>query len=205
MAVTIAMGRIDGPKWRSRVGDAAGGVEAHGRKRHDRAPARVQELQGLSERDLAVRGEVRETRFLVECGLPMNYLFKEEPSNYSFAMFLRDGGTTWTGVKNPVAQKHLRGVKKGDRVFYYHTGSEKAIVGIARAAADAYADPADPTGRAYVVDLVPVKRLKRPVTLAEVKADRRFAAFALTRVPRLSVMPVAEAEWAALLAMSESA
>lgn len=135
----------------------------------------------------------------------MNYLFKEEPSNYSFEMFLKDGRTTWTGVKNAVAQKHLRSVKKGDRVFYYHTGSEKAIVGIAKAAGDAYPDPADATGRAYIVDLVPVSRLKRPVTLAEVKADGRFAAFPLTRLPRLSVMPVAEAEWAALLRMSGSA
>jgi predicted RNA-binding protein with PUA-like domain len=96
-------------------------------------------------------------------------------------------------------------VKKGDLIFYYHTGDEKAIVGIAKAAGDAYPDPADETGRAYVVDLVPVRRLKRPVTLAAVKADRRFASFPLTRIPRLSVMPVAEPEWTALLAMSQSA
>jgi predicted RNA-binding protein with PUA-like domain len=135
----------------------------------------------------------------------MHFLFKEEPSNYSFDAFVKDGRTTWTGVKNPVAQKHLRSVKKGDLIFYYHTGDEKAIVGIAKAAGDAYPDPADETGRAYVVDLVPVRRLKRPVTLAAVKADRRFASFPLTRIPRLSVMPVAEPEWTALLAMSQSA
>ena len=135
----------------------------------------------------------------------MPYLFKEEPSHYSFDDFVKDGGTTWTGVKNPVAQKHLRSVRKGDLVFYYHTGDEKAIVGIAKAAGDAYPDPADKTGRAFVVDLVPVKTLKRPVTLAAVKADKRFASFPLTRVPRLSVMPVADPEWKALLAMAESA
>jgi len=135
----------------------------------------------------------------------MPFLFKEEPENYSFDAFVKDGKTTWTGVKNPVAQRNLGNVRKGDLVFYYHTGKEKAIVGIAKAAGHAYPDPADKTGRAHVVDLVPVKKLKRPVTLAEVKADRRFASFPLTRIPRLSVMPVTEAEWAALMAMSESA
>jgi predicted RNA-binding protein with PUA-like domain len=135
----------------------------------------------------------------------MRFLFKEEPSNYSFDAFVKDGGTTWTGVKNPVAQKHLRSVRKGDFVFYYHTGGEKAIIGIAKAAGDAYPDPADPSGKAHVVDLTPVKKLQRPVTLAEVKKDKRFADFPLTRVPRLSVMPVSDAEWDAILAMSERA
>ena len=102
-------------------------------------------------------------------------------------------------MKNPLAQKHLRGIRKGDQVFYYHTGDEKAVVGIARAAGDAYADPADRAGKAHVVDLVPVKSLPRPVTLAEIKADKRFAKFPLTYLPRLSVMPVGEPEWAAIL------
>jgi predicted RNA-binding protein with PUA-like domain len=132
----------------------------------------------------------------------MHYLLKEEPGNYSYDAFVKDGGTTWTGVKNPLAQKHLRGIRKGDEVFYYHTGDEKAIVGIARAAANAYPDPADKTGKAHVVDLVPVRKLKRPVTLAEVKADPRFKAFPLTYLPRLSVMPVTDAEWSAILAMA---
>jgi predicted RNA-binding protein with PUA-like domain len=135
----------------------------------------------------------------------MPFLFKEEPSNYSFDDFVKDGRTTWTGVRNPVAQRNLRSVRKGDLVFYYHTGNEKAIVGIAKAVGDAYPDPADKTGRFYVVDLVPVKKLKTPVTLAAVKADRRFDAFPLTRIPRLSVMPVAAQEWEALLAMGDSA
>ena len=132
----------------------------------------------------------------------MPFLFKEEPANYSYDAFAADGATTWTGVRNPLAQKHLRSVKKGDLVFYYHTGDEKAIVGIAKAASNAYADPADKTGRSHVVDLTPVRKLKRPVTLAEVKADARFAAFALTRVPRLSVMPVTDEEWKRIESMA---
>lgn len=130
------------------------------------------------------------------------FLFKEEPGNYSYDAFVKDGGTTWSGVKNPVAQKNLRSVKKGDLVFYYHTGDEKQIVGIAKAAGDAYADPADKAGKAHVVDVVPVKKLPTPVTLAQVKADKRFKEFPLTYLPRLSVMPVRDAEWDAILKMA---
>ena len=126
----------------------------------------------------------------------MPWLFKEEPTHYGYDDFVNDGGTRWSGVKNPLAQKHLRSVKKGDLVFYYHTGDEKAIVGIASAATDAYPDPEDRSGKAHVVDIVPKKKLPRPVTLAEIKADRRFATFALTRISRLSVMPVTDREWA---------
>ncbi len=133
----------------------------------------------------------------------MPYLFKEEPSNYSYDMFVKDGGATWSGVKNPLAQKHLRSVKKGDLVFYYHTGDEKSVVGIARATGNAYPDPGDTTGKAHVVDLVPVTKLKRPVTLAEIKADTRFKDFALTYLPRLSVMPVTDAQWKQIVAMTE--
>jgi predicted RNA-binding protein with PUA-like domain len=125
----------------------------------------------------------------------MNWLFKEEPSSYSFAQFTKDGGTTWSGVKNPLAQKHLRSVKKGDRIFYYHTGNEKAVIGVARAVGDAYPDPKDKAGKAAVVDVAPVRALERPVTLAEIKASKAFGAFPLTRLPRLSVMPVSDAEW----------
>jgi predicted RNA-binding protein with PUA-like domain len=132
----------------------------------------------------------------------MNWLFKEEPSSYSFEQFTRDRGTTWSGVKNPLAQKHLRSVKKGDNIFYYHTGSEKAVVGIARAASDPYPDPKDKAGKAVVVDVTPVRALGRPVTLAEIKASRSFATFPLTRLPRLSVMPVSDDEWKEIERMS---
>ena len=125
----------------------------------------------------------------------MNWLFKEEPTHYSYDDLVRDGKTSWTGVRNPVAQKHLRSVKKGDRIFFYHTGDEKAVVGIAKAVADAYPDPADKAGKFHAVDVAPVHKLKQPVTLAAVKADKFFASFPLTRVPRLSVMPVSDQEW----------
>ncbi len=134
----------------------------------------------------------------------MRYLVKEEPENYGYDEFAKDGGTTWIGVKNPLARKHLGAIRKGDLVFYYHTGDQKAIVGIAKAAGDAYPDPADPSGNAPVVDLVPVKKLKRPVTLADVKADKRFEKFPLTYLPRLSVMPVTDREWDAIIALSEA-
>lgn len=132
----------------------------------------------------------------------MNWLFKEEPGNYSFDDLVRDGRTSWTGVRNPVAQRNLRSVKKGDRIFFYHTGDEKSVIGICRAAGDAYPDPADKAGKLYAVDVEPVKKLKSPVTLASVKADRRFASFPLTRIPRLSVMPVPDEEWSWILEMS---
>jgi predicted RNA-binding protein with PUA-like domain len=132
----------------------------------------------------------------------MNWLFKEEPSSYSFEHFTKDGGTSWAGVRNPLAQKHLRTVKKGDRVFYYHTGSQKAVVGIARATSDAYPDPKDKAGKLVVVDVAPVQALARPVTLAEIKSSKAFGEFPLTRLPRLSVMPVTDAEWREIERMS---
>jgi predicted RNA-binding protein with PUA-like domain len=125
----------------------------------------------------------------------MNWLFKEEPTTYAFEALVHDGHTVWSGVKNPLAQKHLHAVKKGDRIFYYHTGAEKAVVGVATARGDAYADPADQSGKQAVVEIAPVKALRRPVRLAEIKADAAFKDFALVRISRLSVMPVSDDEW----------
>lgn len=133
----------------------------------------------------------------------MNWLLKEEPAHYSFDDLVRDGRTAWTGVKNPLAQKHLRSIAGGDRIFFYHTGTEKAVVGIARASGAAYPDPADRTGKLYAVDVEPVKKLGTPVTLAAIKADRAFASFPLVRMPRLSVMPVSEAEWKRIESMAK--
>jgi predicted RNA-binding protein with PUA-like domain len=127
--------------------------------------------------------------------IDMNWLFKEEPTHYSFDDLVKDKRTVWSGVKNPLAQRHLHAVKKGDRIFYYHTGDEKAVVGIAKATGDAYPDPADRTGKQAVVDVAPVKKLPRAVTLAEIKADAAFKDFPLVRISRLSVMPVTDAEW----------
>ena len=133
----------------------------------------------------------------------MNFLFKEEPTHYAYDDLVRDGRTSWTGVKNPLAQKHLRSVKKNDRIFYYHTGDEKAVVGIARAAGDAYPDPKDASGKLHAVDVVPVKKLARPVTLAEIKAKAFFKDFPLVRISRLSVMPVTEKQWDEIEEMSK--
>src|SRR5947208_1980213 len=132
----------------------------------------------------------------------MNWLFKEEPTHYSYDDLVGDRKTSWSGVRNPLAQKHLRSVKKGDRVFYYHTGDEKAVIGVAKAASDAYPDPNDKAGKLVTVDVVPGKKLKRPVTLAEIKARAFFEDFPLVRISRLSVMPVSDREWAEIEKMS---
>jgi len=134
----------------------------------------------------------------------MNWLFKEEPSHYSFDAFVKDKKTVWSGVKNPVAQRNLRAVKKGDRVFYYHTGDERSVVGVAKAASDAYPDPKDTSGKAHVVDIVPVAALNSPVTLKEIKADPFFRDFALVRISRLSVMPVTDAQWKKIERLADS-
>jgi predicted RNA-binding protein with PUA-like domain len=125
----------------------------------------------------------------------MNWLVKEEPDHYSFDDLVRDKKTSWTGVKNPLAQKHLRSIRKGDLIFFYHTGNQKSVVGIARAGSDAYPDPKDADGKLHAVDVVPVKKLPAPVTLAAIKADSSFASFPLVRMARLSVMPVTDDEW----------
>jgi predicted RNA-binding protein with PUA-like domain len=135
---------------------------------------------------------------------PMNWLFKEEPTHYAFDALVKDKTTVWSGVKNPVAQKHLHAVRKGDRIFYYHTGDQKSVVGIAKALGDAYPDPNDPSGKQAVVDVAPVRKLPRPVTLKEVKADARFKDFPLVRISRLSVMPVTDVEWERIEKMAGS-
>jgi len=132
----------------------------------------------------------------------MNWLVKEEPSNYSFATLQRDGRTTWSGVRNPLAQKHLRSMTKGDRVFFYHTGSEKAVVGIARVASAPAQDPGDRDGKLWAVDIEPVKALPAAVTLGAIKADPFFADFLLVRMGRLSVMPVTDAQWDRIVRMA---
>jgi len=121
-----------------------------------------------------------------------SWLFKTEPSAYSFAQLTAEGRTTWDGVKNPLALKHLAAVAKGDRVFVYHTGDEKTVVGVARALGASYADPKKSDPKLLVIDLEPVRRLAKPVPLAAIKASKRFAGFELVRLPRLSVMPVSD-------------
>jgi predicted RNA-binding protein with PUA-like domain len=134
--------------------------------------------------------------------MPNFWLLKTEPSSYSYADLERDRKTTWDGVSNPVALRNLRSMEKGDQVFIYHTGDEKSIVGIARVTKGAYPDPRGDDPKLVVVDLEAVRQVTQPVTLAQVKADQRFADFALTRIPRLSVMPVSPTQWKALLALA---
>jgi predicted RNA-binding protein with PUA-like domain len=132
------------------------------------------------------------------------WLVKEEPDHYGYDQLERDRKTVWAGVRNPLAQKHLRSIRKGDRIFYYHTGKEKAVVAVAKAMGDAYPDPGDSSGKLYVVDIAPEKKLPQPVTLAAIKADSAFASFPLVRMSRLSVMPVTDAEWTRIEKMSRS-
>jgi predicted RNA-binding protein with PUA-like domain len=129
------------------------------------------------------------------------WLLKTEPSTYSYADLAREQVTTWDGVSNPAALNNIRAMKNGDQAFIYHTGDEKAIVGIARIVSAPYPDPKLNDPKRVVVDIAPVKALKAPVTLATVKSDPRFAGFALVRVPRLSVMPVTAEQWEQLLAL----
>lgn len=131
------------------------------------------------------------------------WILKSEPETYSFADLQKDGRTVWDGVRNPQALGNLRAMQQGDQAFFYHTGGEKALIGIARIDSAAYADPAGNDPKLAVVDLVPDRPLRRPVTLAEIKADTRFAALGLVRLPRLSVVPVPGDQWKALLTLAE--
>jgi len=132
-----------------------------------------------------------------------NWLFKEEPEHYSLEDLFRDKRAVWSGVENNLALKHLRSVKKGDRVLYYHTGKEKAVVGVMEVVKGPYPDPARDDARFVVVDVKPVRRLDRPVSLAEIKSNRKFADFALVRISRLSVMPVTDEQWAEIERLSK--
>lgn len=123
------------------------------------------------------------------------WLFKEEPSHYSFDDLVRDKKTVWAGVENNLALIHLRNVTKGDRVFFYHTGDEKAVIGIMEVTKGSYPDPKQNNPRLVVVDVKPVGKLARAVTLAEIKANSKFANFGLVKISRLSVMPVTREQW----------
>ena len=129
------------------------------------------------------------------------WLTKSEPGTYSFADLQRDGKTRWDGIKSPFARMHLSQIRPGDEVLYYHTGKDKAVVGIARAASAAYPDPADEAFLCF--DLEPVRPLARPVTLAEVKKDAKLKTMVLAKNPRLSVQPVTAAQRDRILALAE--
>ena len=123
------------------------------------------------------------------------WLFKTEPSTYSFDDLLREKTTVWEGVKNPTALKHLRSMRKGDDVIIYHTGDERAAVGFASVVSNPYPDPKLKNEKIVVVDVKAGKRFANPVTLAQIKADKTFAGFDLVRIGRLSIVPVPDAMW----------
>ena len=129
------------------------------------------------------------------------WLIKSEPGDYSFGDLERDGTACWDGIRNAAALIHLRQIRAGDELLVYHTGKERQVVGIARATSAAYPDPAQDDERRAVVDLEPVRRLSKPVTLAAIKADTAFADFDLVRLSRLSVLPVPAALWKRILKM----
>lgn len=128
------------------------------------------------------------------------WLFKSDPDTYGFPELMRDQQTVWDGVSNPVALKHLRACRTGDTVLIYHTGDEKAVVGVAEVIHDPYEDAKNP--KLSVVEIKAIRPLKQKATLAEAKAKKELADFALVRQPRLSVMPVSEEQWKILMEMA---
>jgi predicted RNA-binding protein with PUA-like domain len=133
----------------------------------------------------------------------MNYwLVKSEPETYSWAQFLKDGKTVWTGVRNFAARNNLRAMKSGDRVFFYHSGEEKSVVGLARVAKEFYPDATADEGEWSCVDLAAEKVLGKPVTLAEIKADKILKEMVLAKQSRLSVSTVTGAQFKQLLKLA---
>jgi predicted RNA-binding protein with PUA-like domain len=135
----------------------------------------------------------------------MNYwIVKSEPEAYSWSQLVKDGVTAWTGVRNFAARNHLRAMKSGDRVFFYHSGEEKSAIGLARVVKEFYPDPTAAEGDWSCVDLAPEKALAKPVTLAAIKADKILKEMVLAKQSRLSVSPVTKAQFDRLLQLAET-
>jgi len=130
------------------------------------------------------------------------WLVKSEPSAYSWEQFEKDKQTVWSGVRNYAARIHLRAMKKGDEVLFYHSNEGLDIVGIAKVSREQYQDPTTQDDKWVAVDLKPFKRLKKPVSLAQIKEDASLANMALVRLGRLSVQPVTDEEWAAVMKLA---
>ena len=130
------------------------------------------------------------------------WLMKSEPESYGWDDLVRDGGTEWDGVRNPAARLHLKAMRAGEEAFFYHSGKDKAVVGIMRIARGAAPDPKDPDWVSVRVE--PLRPLPRPVTLKAIKSDPRLAGLEMLRQSRLSVSPVREEEWAAILELAEA-
>lgn len=137
------------------------------------------------------------------CDLRMKnfWLVKQEPSSYSWADFTAEGRTNWTGVRNYTARNNLRRMTKGDEVLFYHSGEDKAVIGIAKVMREAYPDPTAKEGDWSAVDLAPIKSLRGPVTLHQIRAAPQLKKIQLVRQSRLSVMPVTAGEFRAIVAM----
>jgi predicted RNA-binding protein with PUA-like domain len=136
-------------------------------------------------------------------GMSKNYwLVKSEPESYSWTTFVNDGNTAWTGVRNFAARLNLRAMKKGDFVFYYHSVTDKQVVGFARVEREAYPDPTAPEGDWSCVDLVPVKPLKKPVSLDAIKADKLLKDIPLVKQSRLSVAPLTDKQFNRVLELA---
>ena len=134
--------------------------------------------------------------------MAQKWLLKSDPGDYCFADLQRDGQTRWDGVSNNLALKHLRAMRRGDHALVYHTGDERAVVGTAEIASDPYPDPKAGQPKLVVVDLKAGKPLRRPVSLEEIKRQPALKDFDLVRLPRLSVMPVSDAVWTAVLKLA---
>ena len=134
--------------------------------------------------------------------MPKHWLLKREPDDYSFEDLEREGRATWDGVKNNLALKYIRQVESGDEAFFYHTGKQRAVVGIARIETEAYPDANAKDGRLMVFDVRAGPRLAQPVTLESIKSSKKFGDWELVRMPRLSVMPVPKEIWSRIIAMS---
>ena len=146
------------------------------------------------------KGAMPERRAAMSEKNPGTWLFKTDPETYSFQdLAAKTSGDVWDGVKNAVALKHLAGAREGDRVLIYHTGAEKAIVGLARVTRSPYPDPKGDDAKLVVLDVKAERAVPRPVSLAEIKGDPLYRDFALVRIGRLSVMPVPETLWKDLL------
>jgi predicted RNA-binding protein with PUA-like domain len=134
-----------------------------------------------------------------------HWLFKSEPDCYSFVDLERDGVTLWDGVTNALARKHLRTVEPGDTIWFYHTGDERAIVGVMKAVGAPMPDPKDDDPKSVVVEVKAVRKLKHPITLATIKGDKKLADWDLVRLSRLSVVPVSPQQWQRVEELAKSA
>ena len=130
------------------------------------------------------------------------WILKTEPTTYSFDRLVKERTAVWDGVRNPLALKHIRSMRKGDQVCVYHTGDEKAVIGLAAVASAPYADPRATDARLVVVELRAGNKLARPVTLAEIRAEPALKDLALVRMPRLSVVPATDEQWRTLMRMA---